>query len=426
MNDKAGQFQSRVTTLSPSRRELEIEVAAEEVIKEWDKVIEEYSSRARLDGFRRGKAPRDMVKRLFYQDIKDAVIESLAPRALRESLRAENIMPVGTPVIKEVILKEAEPFRFKATVEVLPDFEIPSYKKVRVEKKEAKVEEGDVDRSLEELRQRSAEYVPVEGRGVKDGDYVVVEWKGRDLETKRWLPTEKVLVLAGHADNEKALNENLVGLKTGETRKFTISYPPDHSLKRMAGRSVEYDLKVISIKEKKVPEMNDEWAKDLGEYDNLGALRARMRQELEKSREEAVRKEMGDEIVKSLVEKLELELPQSLVEEETASVLSGWAAQLPAGGLPADKLEELRQNARSQAERSLKSGLLLQKIAGQEKLTVSDEEIEEEIKAMAKRNNVPLAQLVEKINQEGRREDIRNNLRLRKAIDFLLENAVKY
>ena len=110
---------------------------------------------------------------------------------------------------------------------------------------------------------------------------------------------------------------------------------------------------------------------------------------------------------------------------ETVSVLRGWAAQLPAG-LPADKLEELKQNARSQAERSLKSGLLLQKIAGQEKLTVSDEEIEEEVKAMAKRNNVPLAQLVEKINQEGRREDIRNNLRLRKAIDFLLENAVKY
>jgi trigger factor len=134
---------------------------------------------------------------------------------------------------------------------------------------------------------------------------------------------------------------------------------------------------------------------------------------------------MGDEIIKTLIDKLQLELPQSLVEDEAASVLNGWAAQLPAG-LPPDQVEELRQKARSQAERSLKSGLLLQKIAGQEKLSVSDEEVEEEVKAMAKRNNVPLAQLVERINQEGRREDIRNNLRLRKAIDFLLENAVIY
>ncbi len=425
MNNKTELFQARVTSPSPSRRELEIEVAAEEVDKEWEKVLSEYSSRARLDGFRRGKAPREMVKRLFAQDIKDTVIENLAPRALRESLKAENITPVGTPLIKEVVFKESEPFRFRAEVDVLPDFELPPYKKVRVQKKEAKVEEEDIDRSLEELRQRSAEYVPVESRGVADGDYVVVEWKGRDVQTKRWLPTEKVLVLAGHADNEKVLNENLNGLKTGEMRKFVISHPPEHAQKKVAGRSIEYDLKVISIKEKKVPEINDEWAKDLGEYDNLAALRDRMRQELDKSREEAARREMGDEIVKTLVDKLQLELPQSLIEEESISVLKGWAAQLPAT-LPPDQVEDLRQKARDQAERNLKSGLLLQKIAGQEKLAVSDEEIEEEVKAMAKRNNVPLAQLVERISQEGRREDIRNNLRLRKTIDFLLENAVLY
>jgi trigger factor len=425
MNDKAEPIHSRVTAPSPSRRELEVEVAAEEVVKEWDKVLREYSTRARLDGFRRGKAPLDLVERLFHAEIKDAVIESLAPRALRESLRAENITPVGTPVIREVVFKEAEPFRFKAAVEVLPDFEIPPYKKIRVQKKEVQVQEEDVDRSLEELRQRSAEYVPVEGRGVTDGDYVVVEWKGRDLQTKRWLPTEKVLVMAGHSENEKALNENLAGLKTGETRKFTISYPPEHPQKRMAGRSIEYDIKVVSIKEKKVPEMNDDWAKDLGEYDNLSALRARVRQELEKSREETAKKEMGDEIVTSLVAKLQLELPQSLVEEETVSVLNGWAAQLPAG-IPSAQAEELREKARGQAERSLKSGILLQKIAAQEKLAVSDEEVEAEVKEMAKRNNVPLAQLVEKINQEGRRESIRDNMRLRKAIDFLLENAVIY
>ncbi|MGB7294931.1 MAG: trigger factor [Candidatus Aminicenantales bacterium] len=425
MNEQKESIHSQVRALSPSRRELEIEISAEEVAKEWEKTLLEYASRARLDGFRRGKAPREMVQRLFYADIKDAVIETLAPRALRECLQTESIHPVGTPLIKDVVFKEGEPLRFKAAVEILPDFELPAYKKIRVQKKEVKVEEEDVDRSLEELRQRSAEYVPVEGRGVVDGDYVVVEWKGRDLKTKRWLPTEKILVLAGHPENEKALNENLIGLKPGEPRTFAISYPPEHAQKKMAGRSIEYDLKVVSVKEKRVPEMNDEWAKDLGEYDNLAALRSRIRQELEKSREDEARREMGDEIVKNLVEKLQLELPQSLIEQEAASSLQSWAAQLPAD-LPPEQVENLRQRARSQAEHNLKRGLLLQRIAGQENLAVSDEEIEVEVKEMAKRNNVPLAQLVERINQEGRREDVRNTLRLRRAIDFLLQNAVIY
>ncbi len=425
MNDKTEMIKSKVASPSPSRRELEIEVAADEVSKEWEKVLLEYASRVRLDGFRRGKAPREMVKRLFYPDIKDAVIESLAPRALRESLRAENISPVGTPVISEAVFREGQPFRFKAVVEVLPSFELPSYKKIRVQKREVKVEEQDVSRSLEELRQKSAEYVPVEGRGVADGDYVVVEWKGKDLQTKRLLPTEKVLVLAGHPDNEKALNDSLKGITSGETRNFVISYPQEHAQKKMAGRTVEYEIRVISIKEKRVPELSDEWAKDLGEYENLAALKQRVRQELEKAGEEAARHEIGDEVVKGLIEKLEVELPESLVEEEAVSILKGWATQLRAD-LPSTQVEELREKAKGQAQRSLKTSLLLQRIAHQEKLAVGDEEIEEEIKAMAKRNNVSLAQLVDKVNLEGKREDIRNSLLLRKAIDFLLDNAVLY
>jgi trigger factor len=425
MNDNKEPIISRVTSPSPSKRELEIEVAADEVNEEWEKVLLEYTSRARLDGFRRGRAPREMVKRLFYQDIKDAVIENLAPRALRESLSKQNISPVGTPAISEAILQEGQPFRFRAVVEVLPAFELPSYRKIRAKRREVRVGEEDVDRSLEELRQKSAEYVPVEGRGVAEGDFVVVEWKGKDLQTKRFLPTEKVLVLAGHPDNEKGLNESLKGTAPGETQKFVVSYPQDHAQKKMAGRTMEYEIRVISIKEKKVPEMSDEWAKDLGEYENLAALRDRVRQELEKARQEAARREMGDELVRGLVDNLQLELPESLVDAEAVSILRGWAAQLPAD-LPSTQVEELREKAKDQAQRNLKSTLLLQRIAGQEKLAVGDEEVEEEIKAMAKRNNVPLAQLVERVSQEGKREDIRNSLLLRKAIDFLLDNAVLY
>ena len=425
MNDRMETIKSKVTSPSPSKRELEIEVAADEVAKEWEKALLEYASRARLDGFRRGRAPKEMVKRLFYSDIKDTVIENLAPRALRESLRAENISPVGTPVISEALFREGQPFHFKAVVEVLPGFELPSYEKIRVQKREVMVEEEAVGRYLEELRQKSAEYIPVEGRGVVEGDYVVAEWKGKDLQTKKLLPTEKVLVLAGHPDNEKALNDSLKGIVPGETRKFVISYPQGHAKKKMAGRTVEYEIRMISVKEKKVPEMTDEWAKDLGEYENLEALKRRVRQELEKARQEEARREMGDEAVKGLVDKLQMDLPEGLVEEEAVSILRGWSTHLPTD-IPSTQVEELREKAKAQAQRSLKTSLLLQRIAGQEKLSASDEEIEEEIKAMARRNNIPLAQLIERVNQEGKREEIRNSILLRKAIDFLLDNAVLY
>jgi trigger factor len=425
MDEKVEKVKTVVAAPAASQRELDIEVSPDEAAREFDKVLDDYASRAKLDGFRRGKAPRDMVKRRFLNEIRESVIESLAPRVLRESLRAENINPVSTPLIREVRFKEGEPLKFKAVVEIIPEFDLPSYKKIKVKKTEVKVEDAEVERSLEDLRQKSAEYAPIEDRGVADGDYVLIEWKGRDLKTKRFLPTEKILVLAGHPDNEKNLNENLTGVRPQETRRFVISYAPDHSQKKLAGREIEYEIRVISIKEKKVPEMTDEWAKDLGEFDNLAGLRDKVRRELEKAKEEGARREAGEEIVRTLAEGVSLDLPESLVEAEAQSLLRNWAASLRAD-LPAPQIEELKLRAKDQAKQSLKRGLILKKIADRERIAVTDDDVEEEIKEMAKRNKIPLAQLVARINEEGRRDDIRTALLSRKTIDFLLENAVSY
>ncbi len=423
MEERTDKVKTVVTAPAMSRRELDIEVPAEEASLEFEKVLDDYASRAKLDGFRRGKAPREMVKKLFSEDIREAVIESLAPRILRESLLAEGLNPVSTPLIREIRFQDGEPFRFKAVVEIIPEFDVPPYKKLKLEKVAVGVEDADVDRYLEEVRQKSAEYSPVADRGVRAGDYALVEWKGKDLKTKRFLPTEKFLALAGHPDNEKNLNENLSGLKPGETRRFVIAYPSDHPQKKLAGREIEYEIKVISIKEKKVPELTDEWAKDLGEFDSLAALRAKVRGELEKAKEENARRERGEEALKALAEGVTLDLPPSLVEGEARSILQSWAESLK-GGVTPQQVEELKRQAGEQAARNIKRGLILHKIADRERLGVSDEEVEEEIRGMAKRNGVPLAQLVARINDEGKREDIRTALLTRKTIDFLLENAV--
>jgi trigger factor len=425
MQTKAEKISAKVTSPSPSKREMEIEVAPDEVAREWEKILDSYVSRARLDGFRRGKAPRDLVGRLFYKDIRNDVIESLVPRALSDILSTEKIDPVITPVVSEISFRDGEPFRFKARVEVLPEFNLPAYKNIKAKKREIKVEEAEVNQALEALRQKSAEYLPVEGRGAVEGDYVLLEWKGRDAKTKRALPTEKVLVLAGHPDNDKALNENLRGLQPQERRQFVISYPKDHPQKKLAGRTYEYEIKLISIKEKKLPEMNDEWAKDLGEFENLNSLRERVRKDLEGAKTSAARREMGDEIVGTIAQGLALELPESLVEREAGAIIKSWTSA-ESDTVTMEKFEALKQKARVQAEENITNGLVLRKIAAKEGLEVTDEEVEEEIKVMARRNNMPVAQLVDSLNREGKREDVKVSLLLRKAIDFLLEKAVLY
>lgn len=423
MDNQTEKIYIRVSSPQASLREMEVEVAWEEVAREWEKILTAYVARARLDGFRPGKAPREMVKRLFFKEIRDDVVDILVPKVMNEAMREKGIHPLTNPVVSEISFREGEPLHFRARVEILPEFKLPPYRKIRVKKKEVKVEEREVDEYLERLRQNSAEYIPVEGRGVVEGDYVVLEWKAKDAKTRRTLPTEKVLVIAGHPENEVALNENLRGLNIGETRCFTASYPSGHPLKKFAGRTLESEIKVVAIKEKRVPELNDEWAKDLGEFADLAALREKVRLELERARLESARQAMGEEVVETIVEDLQLELPESLVEREAVAIVQSWMAENKETMKP-EELENFRQRARKQAEMEIMKNLVLRRIAQEEGLQVNEEEIDEEIKTIARKNNVPLAQLTDRINQEGGREDLRATLLLRKAIDFLIENAV--
>lgn len=409
----------------PSLREIEVEVAWEEVAKEWEKLLDHYVARVKLDGFRPGKAPREMVKRLFFKELRNELVEIIVPRTLDEVMREKNITPLVHPVVSDIVFQENGPFRFRARVEILPDFKLPEYKKLRVKKKEVKVEEREIEESLERLRQDSAEYLPVEGRGVAEGDYVVVEWKGKDVRTRRMAPTEKVLVVAGHPDNGPELNEHLIGLEVGGSRRFVISYPPDYPQKRFAGKTMENEIKVVSIKEKKLPELNDEWAKDLGEFDSLASLRERIRQELEKSKTKEARQAMGEEAVEAILRDVRLEVPEGLVEREAATLLRSWLDAAPKTP-PAEGLESLRPKARLEAERRIKRELVLRRIAEQQGLEVREEEVDEEIRTLARRSHVPPAQLIDRLNQQGKREELRASLLLRKAIDFLLENAVIY
>jgi len=420
-------MKSTITTLSPAKRELDIELAAEAVGPAFDKIVESYGRRVKVAGFRAGHAPRDMIKRMFPEELRSALLDELAPAALGESLKEHGLHPVTVPVLHDIQFEEGQPLRFKAVIETWPDFELPEYRKLKLKKVEAGVEEAEVERALGELRQKAAEYVPVEGRGAAEGDYVVVEWKGRELKSKRLLPTERAVVMAGHAENEPKLNENLAGLKPGEEREFQIDHPADHSSRKVAGKSILYRMKVLNIKEKKLPELSDDLAKSVGEVETLAELKDRIRTEIMKSREKAARNEMAEEALTSLNESLNLELPESLAEAEYQSILRrrfGASVEEIEAKLPAETWNGIMNETRAKARRNLLNHLILSKIAQKERISVSEEELDEELKSTAAAGRVPLARLRDSLEKEGRLDEVRETLALRKAIDFLVNEAI--
>ena len=425
MNEQTERLTSSVKELSGTRREIEAEIRAEDVAKDHERILDLYVGRVKLKGFRQGKAPKDMVKQMFAEDIRKSVVDELIPQALHEVLESRRIRAVGLPLVQDVVYETGGPLKFKAAIEVWPDFELPSYKKIPAKKRESVVGDEDIERALAELREKAAEYIPVEGRGAAEGDYVVVELQGKDSKTKRLMPAEKVVVLAGHSGNDPAINENLTGLKPGEEKTFSHSYAADHKAKKLAGKTIEYRLKVDSIKEKRLPELNDEFAKTLGEFESLAAVKDKIRQEMQSAREQSGRRETADEIVRTVVERAAIELPESAVEEETESVLKNMLSSLPARQpLTKELVETLQGSARQQAEGNLKRHLVLRKIAETEAIRVGEEEVDQEIKALARANNIPLARALETFNHEDRRDSLKATLLLRKTVDFLLEQAI--
>lgn len=413
-----------IKKLSECKREIEIEIPVTETMEEFKRIIAQYASRAKIRGFRPGKAPEEIIKRMYYPDIRETLINSIVPKALNKEFKDKNIVPLGQPIVNDLHFKEGEPFRFKAQIEVWPEFHLPEYKNIKVKERNASVTEKEVKESLEQLRAKSAQYIPIEGRGVIDGDYVVAEVKGQDTKTKRFLPTEKVVILAGHPENDDILNQSLLGLREGEQNKFTIRYQKDHQNKKLAGREIDYDLKIESIKEKRLPEIDDDFAKDLGNYKDLKDLKTKLKNQLLESKKGTQRREMAEDIVKKISEKMTLELPETIVEQEAATQLNRYLSSLPQQALSKDELESLKRDVRERAVQNIKNHLILNKIAEAEKLRVSEEEMTEEMKAIANSHNVPLARVVDSINKEGKREELRDNLLLKKTVDFLVESAI--
>jgi len=420
---------SPTETTSSTRREIAVEIPVEEVNRETASLIQKYQKLARIPGFRRGHVPASIIRQRFSEDLKSDVVEALVPRYFRKEADKQGLIPVSQPQVTDLQLKDNEPLRFKASFEVMPEIKVEGYKELRAEKTEVTVTDEEVEQSLNSLREQHATFTSVEGRALADGDYaqVSLDGKPKDGEDKP-VHMDEVLVEIAGKNTMPEFTENLRGASPGDERIFEVTYAADATEQRLAGKTFTYTVKVQSIKHKTLPELDGQFATQLGEFKTLDEVRQRIREGMESERKHAAEHEAKDKLVAELVKRSEFEVPEALVDRQIDVRLERGLRALAAQGMKAEDIKKmdlnrLRVGQREQALQEVKASLVLDKIAEEEKIEVSDEEINREIDALATQSKQTPEAIRARLTRDGALDRIRNRIRSEKTLDFLYRQS---
>jgi trigger factor len=430
-------------TKTNTQREIQVEIPADIVSRETDAVVNKFQKLAKLPGFRQGKVPATVVKNRFAEDIKSEVVESLVPRYFRQETEKQNLHPVSQPRVTDLHIHEGEPLRFKASFEVLPEFDISGYQEIAVEKPDTSISDDEVEKALQQLREQNASFNAIEDRSLQDGDFAQVAFRGtpkakagQETEGQADEPKtegqavnmDDVLVEVGGSNTLPAFTENLRGANPNEERTFDVTYPEDFSDARLAGKTFEYSVTVKSVKQKHLPELNDDFAKELGQFADLNELRRRVRENMEAEKKHKAEHEGKDKIVDELLKQNEIAVPESMVEHQIDVRLERGLRALAQQGMRPEDMKKmdfgrLRAGQRDQAEREVRIALMLEKIADKENIEVSDEELNSEVEALALQAKQPVESVRSRLTQDGGLARIRSRIRSEKTLDFLYNRS---
>jgi len=424
---------SPTETSSSTRREIAVEIPVEEVTRETNALIQKYQKLARIPGFRRGHVPASVIRQRFSEDLKSDVVEALVPRYFRKEADRQGLIPVSQPQVTDLHLKDNEPLRFKASFEVMPEIKVDGYKELRAEKPEITVTDEEVEQSLNGVREQHATFTAVEGRPLADGDYAQVSLDGKPKDgptdgQDKPVHMDEVLVEIAGKNTMPEFTENLRGASAGDERVFEVTYAQDAQEQRLAGKTFTYTLKVQSIKQKSLPELDDQFATQLGEFKTLDEVRQRIRESMEAERKHTAEHEAKDKLVAELVKRSEFEVPEALVDRQIDVRLERGLRALAAQGMKAEDIKKmdlnrLRVGQREQALQEVKASLVLDKIAEEEKIEVSDAEIDREIEALATQSKQTPEAIRARLTRDGALDRIRNRIRSEKTLDFLYRQS---
>ena len=412
--------------VNETRKNVRVEIPNTVVDAEINRIAADYARKARVPGFRPGKAPPRVIKQRFKDQILHDVANDLIPRAVDEALREKGMEAVDTPDVREVTIEEGRPLTFTASFDTVPSFDPGDLATIAFRRASPAINEEAVQMALQRLRDRAARFEPVDGRGVDHGDTVVLDLERRDAGGA---PDKHpgVSIELGAKANPPGFDEQLLGLEVGATKEFTIHYPADYPIGELANTDVSYTVTVKGLKRRVVPELDDEFAKDLGEFDTLDALKARVREDLEHEARHAAEREDRAELMKQLATRLPFEAPASMIEREVDRRLQEFARRLVDQNIDPRQAgidwDAFRESQREVSREAVAAALVLDEVTRREQLQVTDEEVEAEVGRYAERTGRTPAAVRAALEKEGGLSRIYAGLRREKSIDFVRSHA---
>ena len=428
-------MKTQLKEISPTRKQIDIEIEADAVRAVYDRVSDNYAKAASVPGFRPGHAPRAVVRTRFKDQIRTEVLRELLPNAVQEAISEHHVEALGEP---ELNLENSEglsqlgqqPLSFNVNVDVLPDINLSNYKGLTAVRRTRPVREEDIDSVIAQLRESSASLEPVEDRGADLGDTVTANFHGKFVNEPEAEPinVEEVDVVVGGEGVVQTITDNLIGVKPDDQKTFSVDYPQDFSAKGLAGKLVDYTVTVTAVRVKVLPEIDDEWAQSLGdEVETVAQMREKIREDLEARTKNEAEGKVRTDLLRQLVDAHQFELPERLIAHQTEHRFESVVRDMIGHGIdprnPELDWEKARESLKEQASYELRSSLLLEEIADAEKIEVSEEEINQEIQAIADASRQTPQQVRDVLTKQGGERSIAPRLRNRKALDLLVANA---
>jgi trigger factor len=429
-------MKTEIKEISPTQREIHIEIDAAALKDAYGKVSQKYARGASVPGFRKGYAPLDVVRMRYKEEIKSEVLQQVVPAQVAEAIAEHKLQPLAEPHLhlddaENVQVNGSQPIALHVHVEVMPEIPVPKFEGLEVTRRVKPVEDTEIEDLIKNRLTQESALIPVEGRASEIGDTVIADLEGKfdDDPDGEPIKAENLEVVLGDEVIEKAFTENLVGVRDDEEKEFTVAYPAEFSSPALAGKTVHYKAKIKTVGRSEAPELNDEWAKSLDEgYDSLKDLRKKLRADLEAYSKSDADARVRNEAIAKLIEENSFEVPKTLIENQARNLLNNFARDLQQRGVDLNTvdnnfIEMAFHQMQTQAERDVRGAMLLEKIAEAEKVTVSKEEVDEEIGKMAEYYRATPEELRKSLEQQGGEGTIQNNLRTRKSIEALIAKA---
>ena len=411
------------------KHSLEISIPVDVVESETSRVVDDIQKRAKLQGFRPGKAPANLIRKQFAGDIRQKVLENLIPVHLQKQLDAENLNVVDTPDISDVHFHDFAPLKFKATFEVFPEVALGEYNNVEVPYQDPEVTDEDIAKRIDEIREQKAQYINIDPRPVVDGDFAVVSLESLEGVNGEPVKTDEMVLEIGAKETFEAFTENIRGLTPGDEKDFEVVYPEDYGSEKLAGKTVKFHAVLKGLRRKELPELDDEFAQELGDYRTVDELKEAVRKAIFSQRQNEAQQEAKNQIVDKLVDAHDFPVPEAFVERQIKNRVEQRLRAMAEQGIDPRKLQldwdKVKESQREKAVREVKASILLGKVSERESIRATRDEVDGEVEKAARQMRKPVAAVHMEFEKDGTLGRIASHIQTDKTLNFLFEHARK-